>query len=76
VNWQTKYNYRTHNRLLHIYTDEGLYWFRMLGYGLQFKDSNRWDISWPELYALSKSYRIGRWKIEILTNYPHYRWWR
>ena len=48
------------------YYDNGIGWFRIFGYGLKFKDSNRHSLLFSERYRYTKWLRKGHWYIGLL----------
>lgn len=51
------------------YKTNGLFWFRILGYGLSFKDITIRDLMFSERYGYSKFLLIERWIIHFLPKY-------
>ena len=55
------------SNLFHHYKGKGIYWFRILGYGLCFKDTKYFNISFSQRYGYTKYIKIGRLVITTLT---------
>ena len=45
----------------------GIFWFRIFGYGITFKDTTKYALLFSERYGYTKSLRLGKWYIRILT---------
>ena len=49
------------------YRCDGMFWFRLFGYGLHFKDLRKFQLIFSERNRLRKSFRIGNWSIKFLS---------
>ncbi len=54
-------------RLLSICISNGIYWFRLFGYGLMWKNVNYHSLLFSQRNGYNRSLELGNWYIEILT---------
>ena len=52
--------------IFEFYSEEGLWWFRVFGVGLHFKDTSTRTMYFSERNGYWKSVRLGRWFIKFL----------
>jgi hypothetical protein len=45
---------------------DGYLWFRLLGYGLHFKNINKHPLLFSERYGYKKRLQLGGWSIRVL----------
>ena len=49
------------------YYEKGLFWFRIFGYGLHLKDTNKHPMMFSERNRLTKYWKVGSWIVRVLT---------
>lgn len=52
--------------MLHYYCKDGFFWFRLFGYGLYVKDTNKHPMIFSERYGLRKTAKIKSYIIGLL----------
>lgn len=50
-----------------LYCAEGYFWFRIFGYGLHLKDTNKHPMMFSERNGLTGYWKVGGWIIRVLT---------
>jgi hypothetical protein len=53
-------------RILSFHITEGAGWFRIFGFGLKWKDSNKYMLLFSERNGYTKIYKIGKYWIGFL----------
>lgn len=56
-------------RKFFYYRQDGMFWFRVFGYGLHIKDTTRHALLFSERYGHTKKLLIGKWCIKVLVPY-------
>lgn len=53
-------------RFFSSHTSDGRGWFRIMGYGLSWKNTKKHDLIFSERYGYRKGFRIGKYIIHFL----------
>lgn len=54
------------NRWIVYYFSDGLYWFRIFGKGLHWKNIHKHGLTFSQRSGYEKSITIGKWRIAFL----------
>jgi len=55
--------------IFYYYNKDGLFWFRLFGYGISIKDLNKQRLYFSERYGYTKHLIIGNYSVAILKHY-------